>query len=122
MLGRRDAAEGSIRLGHGVEPAYFSQQEIELDERGSVLQCVQTMTGLQRPDAQSLLGRFLFSGLPPVAPYCVPGGVRVVSSGLGSQALAGSDSAYANAKRAEYARWLKALPQGRHRTSPRVST
>jgi len=27
-----------------------------------VLQCVQTMTGLSRPDAQSLLGRFLFSG------------------------------------------------------------
>jgi ATP-binding cassette subfamily F protein 3 len=45
-----------------VETAYFSQQELELDERGSVLQCVQTMTGLQRPDAQSLLGRFLFSG------------------------------------------------------------
>jgi ATP-binding cassette subfamily F protein 3 len=62
LLGRRDAAGGSMRLGHGVEPAYFSQQEIELDERGSVLQCVQTMTNLQRPDAQSLLGRFLFSG------------------------------------------------------------
>jgi ATP-binding cassette subfamily F protein 3 len=27
-----------------------------------VLQCVQRATGLQRPDAQSLLGRFLFSG------------------------------------------------------------
>ena len=62
LLGRREAAAGDVRLGHGVEPAYFSQQEIELDERGSVLQCVQTMTGLQRPDAQSLLGRFLFSG------------------------------------------------------------
>ena len=62
MLGARPAAAGSIRLGHGVEPAYFSQQEVELDERGSVLQCVQTMTGLQRPDAQTLLGRFLFSG------------------------------------------------------------
>jgi ATP-binding cassette, subfamily F, member 3 len=62
MLGRREPAAGSVRLGHGVEPAYFSQQELELDERGSVLQCVQTMTGLQRPDAQALLGRFLFSG------------------------------------------------------------
>jgi ATP-binding cassette, subfamily F, member 3 len=51
-----------VRLGHGVEAAYFSQQEVELDERGSVLQCVQTMTGLQRPQAQSLLGKFLFSG------------------------------------------------------------
>jgi ATP-binding cassette, subfamily F, member 3 len=62
LLGRREAGAGSLRLGHGVAPAYFSQQEVELDERGSVLQCVQTMTGLQRPDAQSLLGRFLFSG------------------------------------------------------------
>jgi ATP-binding cassette, subfamily F, member 3 len=63
LLGNRGpAAAGTIRLGHGVEPAYFSQQELELDERGSVLQCVQTMTGLQRPDAQALLGRFRFSG------------------------------------------------------------
>jgi ATP-binding cassette subfamily F protein 3 len=49
-------------LGYGVEVGYFSQQEMELDARGSVLQCVQSMTGLQRPDAQNLLGRFLFSG------------------------------------------------------------
>jgi ATP-binding cassette subfamily F protein 3 len=49
-------------LGYGVQVGYFSQQEMELDTRGSVLQCVQSMTGLQRPDAQSLLGRFLFSG------------------------------------------------------------
>jgi len=62
LLGHVETAAGSLRLGHGVEPAYFSQQELELDERGSVLQCVQTMTGLQRPDAQALLGRFLFSG------------------------------------------------------------
>ena len=62
LLGRREAAAGKIRLGHGVEAAYFSQQEMELDTRGTVLQCVQTMTGLSRPDAQSLLGRFLFSG------------------------------------------------------------
>ena len=51
-----------VRIGHGVEVGYFSQQEMELDTRGSVLQCVQTMTGLARPDAQNLLGRFLFSG------------------------------------------------------------
>jgi ATP-binding cassette, subfamily F, member 3 len=50
------------RFGHGVVPAYFSQQETELDERGSVLDCVQSMTGLSRPSAQNLLGRFLFSG------------------------------------------------------------
>jgi ATP-binding cassette subfamily F protein 3 len=62
MLGRRKQAAGRIRLGHGVIPAYFSQQEAELDLRGSVLQCVQSMTNLSRPDAMTLLGRFLFSG------------------------------------------------------------
>ncbi len=50
------------QLGHGVVPAYFSQQEAELDERGNVLDCIQSMTGLSRPNAQNLLGRFLFSG------------------------------------------------------------
>jgi ATP-binding cassette subfamily F protein 3 len=49
-------------LGYGVQVGYFSQQEMELDARGSVLQCVQSMTGLARPEAQTLLGRFLFSG------------------------------------------------------------
>ena len=49
-------------LGYGVVPAYFSQQGTELDTRGSVLDCTQRATGLQRPQAQALLGRFLFSG------------------------------------------------------------
>jgi ATP-binding cassette, subfamily F, member 3 len=62
LLGRREPDGGRLRLGHSVEPGYFSQHEIELDERGSVLQCVQSMTGLQRPAAQNLLGKFLFSG------------------------------------------------------------
>ncbi len=62
MLGLREQVEGSVRLGHGVVPAYFSQHEVELDERGSVLDCAQRGTGLSRPQAQNLLGRFLFSG------------------------------------------------------------
>jgi ATP-binding cassette, subfamily F, member 3 len=66
MLGLRDMSRaqgtGQVRLGHGVEAAYFSQHEVELDERGSVLQCAQAATGLSRPEAQSLLGKFLFSG------------------------------------------------------------
>ncbi|HEY7421911.1 MAG TPA: ABC-F family ATP-binding cassette domain-containing protein [Gaiellaceae bacterium] len=61
LLERLVRGEG-VRIGHGVEIGYFSQQEMELDTRGSVLQCVQSMTGLSRPDAQNLLGRFLFSG------------------------------------------------------------
>jgi ATP-binding cassette subfamily F protein 3 len=35
---------------------------MELDDRGSVLGCVQSMTGLTRQPAQNLLGKFLFSG------------------------------------------------------------
>jgi ATP-binding cassette subfamily F protein 3 len=62
VLERREATGGSARLGHGVVPAYFSQHEVELDERGSVLDCAQRATGLPRPQAQALLGRFLFSG------------------------------------------------------------
>ena len=55
-------AAGELALGHGVELGYFSQHGRELDERGSVLECVQSTTGLIRPDAQALLGRFGFSG------------------------------------------------------------
>src|ERR671931_78364 len=62
MLDRREPVAGTVRLGYGVEAAYFSQHEVELDERGSVLDCAQRATGLTRPQAQSLLGRFLFSG------------------------------------------------------------
>jgi ATP-binding cassette subfamily F protein 3 len=62
MLGLRHPRAGSVRLGHSVQPAYFSQHELELDERGSVLECAQRATGLPRPQAQALLGRFLFSG------------------------------------------------------------
>jgi ATP-binding cassette, subfamily F, member 3 len=62
LLSLRDPVAGSLRLGHGVAPAYFSQHEVELDETGSVLDCAQNATGLKRPQAQNLLGRFLFSG------------------------------------------------------------
>ena len=51
-----------FKLGYGVELGYFPQQEVHLDARGSILDCMQAMTGLTRPRAQSLLGRFLFSG------------------------------------------------------------
>ena len=53
---------GSIRLGHGVVPGYFSQHGLELPTSGSVLDATSAATGLQRPRAQNLLGRFLFSG------------------------------------------------------------
>jgi ATP-binding cassette, subfamily F, member 3 len=62
LLGRRAPSAGRVRLGHDVEPAYFSQHEAELDERGTVLEATIAATGLRRPEAQALLGRFRFSG------------------------------------------------------------
>ena len=62
ILGRRSPDAGRERMGHGVIPAYFSQQEVELDERQTVLESTQRATNLQRPQAQNLLGRFHFSG------------------------------------------------------------
>ena len=62
LLDRRPLADGRVRFGHGVVPAYFSQHEQELPASGTVLECAQRATGLKRPEAQHLLGRFLFSG------------------------------------------------------------
>ena len=62
MLGRRQSDDGRVRLGHSVAVGYFSQQEVELDERHTVLESTQRATNLARPQAQALLGRFLFSG------------------------------------------------------------
>jgi ATP-binding cassette subfamily F protein 3 len=54
--------DGRIVLGHGVVPGYFSQHALELPKTGSVLDATAASTGLSRPQAQALLGRFLFSG------------------------------------------------------------
>src|SRR6478672_8853947 len=62
LVGERETDAGRIRIGHSVQVGYFSQQEVELDERHTVLESTQRATGLQRPQAQALLGRFLFSG------------------------------------------------------------
>jgi ATP-binding cassette subfamily F protein 3 len=62
ILGRHELDGGRTSLGHGVIPAYFSQHTQELPSRGSVLDATVAATSLPRPQAQSLLGRFLFSG------------------------------------------------------------
>jgi ATP-binding cassette subfamily F protein 3 len=62
LLGQREPDAGTVRLGHGVVPAYFSQHEAELPKHGTVLDATVAATGLSRPQAQSLLGKFLFSG------------------------------------------------------------
>ena len=62
ILGQRAFSAGKSNLGHAVIPGYFSQHTQELPAHGSVLDCAATATGLPRPQAQRLLGRFLFSG------------------------------------------------------------
>src|ERR1051326_2353670 len=62
LLGKRELSEGRVRLGHGGAVGYFSQQEGGLDERHTALEPTQRATNLSRPQAQNLLGRFLFSG------------------------------------------------------------
>jgi ATP-binding cassette, subfamily F, member 3 len=62
ILGGHPIDGGSVRLGHGVVPGYFSQHALELPESGSVLSAATAATGLPRPQAQRLLGRFLFTG------------------------------------------------------------
>ncbi len=62
ILGRHPLDGGRATLGHGVIPAYFSQHTQELPNRGSVLDATVAATSLPRPQAQALLGRFLFSG------------------------------------------------------------
>src|SRR5437763_1835199 len=41
LLGRRDRGAGTVRLGHGVEPAHFSQHDVALDERRPELEAAQ---------------------------------------------------------------------------------
>jgi ATP-binding cassette, subfamily F, member 3 len=62
LMGERSPDRGVVRLGHGVVPAYFSQHDAELPRTGTILEATMKATGLSRPNAQSLLGRFLFSG------------------------------------------------------------
>ena len=62
ILGAHPLDAGTIKLGHGVVPGYFSQHGLELPTRGTVLDATVAATRLPRPRAQNLLGRFLFSG------------------------------------------------------------
>jgi ATP-binding cassette, subfamily F, member 3 len=62
LLGRREPAAGKIRIGHGVEPGYYSQQSLELPDAYRALDAITSGTGLTGPAGRDLLGLFLFSG------------------------------------------------------------
>ena len=62
LLDRRAPAAGKIRIGHGTEPGYYSQQSLELPDAYRALDAITSGTGLTGPAARDLLGLFLFSG------------------------------------------------------------
>jgi ATP-binding cassette subfamily F protein 3 len=73
LLGHRQPAAGSVRLGYGVDVAYCRQHDLvpqvsrpggrgSIHETSTILDATIAATGLNRPHAQALLGRFLFSG------------------------------------------------------------
>jgi ATP-binding cassette subfamily F protein 3 len=62
LAGRREAAAGSVRLGHNVKIGYLSQHADTAAGEGSVLDAAQRETGLSGQKARDLLGGFLFSG------------------------------------------------------------
>ena len=59
----RSPRRAPCKLGHGVVPAYFSQHDVELPkQRHGARRDGRRAPRLPRPQAQSLLGKFLFSG------------------------------------------------------------
>jgi ATP-binding cassette subfamily F protein 3 len=62
LAGDREAASGSVRLGHNVKLGYLSQHAETAAGGGSVLDAAKRETGLNEVQSRSLLGGFLFSG------------------------------------------------------------
>ena len=64
LAGRRELAQGKLRIGHNVKVGYLSQHADVLGSATArtVLEAAQHATGLTPAKARALLGRFLFSG------------------------------------------------------------
>ena len=62
ILEQREPQGGSVRLGHGVEARTSRSRRWSSTRAARCCSACSARPGLQRPDAQKLLGRFLFSG------------------------------------------------------------
>ena len=62
LLGIAAPSLGGVKMGYGVEPAYFAQHDVELDERLSVIDTLMARSAVGRSDGRKLLGHFGFSG------------------------------------------------------------
>jgi ATP-binding cassette subfamily F protein 3 len=74
ILGRREAAAGRAKLGHGVQVAYYSQHSVTLPENARLIDVIVQGSRLNGPQARTLLGRFLFSGEMAEKPVSVLSG------------------------------------------------
>ena len=62
LVGDRLPAAGSVKLGHNVDVAYFSQHADDLPMRATVLEALSAGSELGTSECRTLLGRFMFSG------------------------------------------------------------
>ncbi len=77
LIGIRAPARGRVRIGHGVERAYFSQHADELAPDRTVVEEMLVRSNLSRTQTRTLLGGFLFAGEAAEAPISrLSGGER----------------------------------------------
>ncbi|KAB2951856.1 ABC-F family ATP-binding cassette domain-containing protein [Heliorestis acidaminivorans] len=62
LLGQLEPLTGDIVLGVRVKPAYYAQEQEELQSKQTVLEAIREMRPMTEEDARTLLGRFLFRG------------------------------------------------------------
>ncbi len=62
LLGLTPPIAGSARLGHNVEPGYYSQGSSDLPQGARVIDALLDIRNLRLPEARNYLARFLFRG------------------------------------------------------------
>ena len=62
LLGLTPPIAGSARLGHNVEPGYYSQGSGDLPQGSRVIDALLDIRNLRLPEARNYLARFLFKG------------------------------------------------------------
>lgn len=62
LIGEIPPISGSAKLGHNVEPGYFTQGSIDLPDESNVLDAFLETRNLRIPTARNYLARFLFRG------------------------------------------------------------
>lgn len=62
LLGLTPPIAGSARLGHNVEPGYYSQGSGDLPQEARVIDALLDIRNLRLPEARNYLARFLFRG------------------------------------------------------------